>query len=203
MRFLHPLLRDRNIDGVRQASFAVAAIIFSTLNVVALKQADLRGFLPVAVAVVVSALSLALVVSLVQRLFLYIWAYPILGQWVYESSSGNWGLATLELRGGELNYSVQLYHTEADAMAAVRNEPGFVSRCFATVSSVGVTYDRGQVELIYKVGHSHGDYETRNGMLTLTPLSPGEMKGYWKSDILGDEPTRGTLDLYRPKRRGT
>ncbi|GAB2927230.1 hypothetical protein GCM10027280_13260 [Micromonospora polyrhachis] len=202
MRFLHPLLRDRNIDGVRQSSFAVAAIIFSTLNVVVLKQAQLRGLWSIIVAVVISVLSLALVASVVQRLFLTIWAHPVLGIWVYESSSGNWGLASIDLRGGELNYSVQLYRTEADAMAAARNEPGFASKCFATVTSVGVTYDRGQVELIYKVGLSQGDYEPRSGMLTLSPLSPGEMKGYWKSDILGDEPTRGTLDLYRPNRRG-
>lgn len=202
MRYLHPLLRDRNIDGVRQASLATAAVIFSVLNIAVLQRADLPDLRSKGTAVLLSALSLALIGGVVQRLFLLIWAWPVLGQWVYESSSGNWGLARIDLRGGELTYSVQLYRTEADTLAAVRGEPGFVARCFATVSSVGVTYDKGQVELIYKVSGSHEDYQPRSGMLTLTPLSEWAMKGYWKSDILGAEPSRGVLDLYRPKRRG-
>ncbi|MET8118770.1 hypothetical protein [Micromonospora sp. NPDC005189] len=202
MRYLHPLLRDRNIDGVRQASLATAAVIFSVLNVVVLQNTDLRDVRTKAAAVLLSALSLAIIGSIVQRLFLLIWAQPVLGQWIYESSSGNWGLAHIGLRGGELTYSVQLYRTERDALAAVRGEPGFVSRCFATVSSVGVTYEKGDVELIYKINQSHEDYAARNGMLTLSPLSEWAMKGYWKSDILGTEASRGILDMYRPKRRG-
>ncbi|MGK5677341.1 hypothetical protein ACSNOB_31520 [Micromonospora sp. URMC 106] len=202
MRYLHPLLRDRNIDGVRQASLATAAVIFSVLNVAVLQQAELRDSGAKVLAVLVSALSLALVGGVVQRLFLLIWAHPVLGQWIYESSSGTWGVADIGLRGGELTYSVQLYRTEEDALAAVRREPGFVARCFATVSSVGVTYDKGQLELIYKIGDAHEDYSPRSGMLTLTPLGEREMKGYWKSDILGAEASRGVLDMYRPKRRG-
>ncbi|MEV1331885.1 hypothetical protein AB0J20_20185 [Micromonospora costi] len=202
MRYLHPLLRDRNIDGVRQAALATAAVIFSVLNVVVLQRTDLEDVRTKAAAVLISALSLALIAAVVQRVFLLIWAHPVLGQWIYESSSGNWGLARLDLRGGELTYSVQLYRTEEDAQAAVRGEPRFVSRCFATVSSVGVTYEKGQVELIYKIGQAHEDYAERSGMLTLSPLSEWAMKGYWKSDILGAEPSRGTLDMYRPNRRG-
>ncbi|MCI4062563.1 hypothetical protein MRQ36_08295 [Micromonospora sp. R77] len=202
MRYLHPLLRDRNIDGVRQAALATAAVVFSVLNVVLLQAIPLDDGESKLLAVLLSAFSLALIGGVVQRMFLSIWAHPVLGQWVYESSSGNWGLARIDLRGGELTYAVQLYRTEEDALAAVRGEPGFVSRCFATVSSVGVTYEKGQVELIYKVDRSHEDYATRSGMLTLTPLSRWAMKGYWKSDILGAEPSRGVLDLYRPNRRG-
>ncbi|MCX4389609.1 hypothetical protein OG777_22135 [Micromonospora peucetia] len=202
MRYLHPLLRDRNIDGVRQASLATAAVIFGVLNVIVLQNADLRDVQTKAATVLLSALSLAVLAGLVQRLFLMIWAQPVLGEWIYRSSSGNWGLARIDLRGGELSYSVQLYRTEQDAQAAVRGEPGFVTRCFATVSSVGVTYEKGQVELIYKISDAHEDYATRSGMLTLRPLRAGAMKGYWKSDILGAESSRGVLDMYRPNRRG-
>lgn len=202
MRYFHPLLRDRNIDGVRQASLGVAAVVFSVLNIVVLQDLALAGAAAKLLAVLVSALSLALIVGIVQRLFLLIWAHPVLGRWVYESSSGNWGLARIDLRGGELTYSVQLYRTEADVRAAVRGEPGFAARCFATVSSSGVTYEKGQLELIYNVDRSHEDYATRSGMLTLAPLDRSAMKGYWRSDILGAEPSRGTLDLHRPDERG-
>ncbi|WP_405100430.1 hypothetical protein [Micromonospora sp. NBC_01412] len=202
MRYLHVLLRDRNIDGVRQASLAVTAMVFSVLNVVVLQALDLKDAGTRLAAVLVSAFSLALIGGVVQRLFLLAWAYPVLGEWVYRSSSGTWGLARIGLRGGELTYTVQLYRTEEDLQAAVRREPGFVSRCLATVTSVGVTYDRGQVELIYKIPDAHEDYAARSGMLTLAPLGGQAMKGWWKSDILGAEPSRGELDMYRPKRRG-
>jgi hypothetical protein len=195
---LHLLLRDRDIDGVRQAALAIGAVIFSALNVTVLHATQPSGFWQFLLAVLASTLSLAVVVRGLERILLASWASPVLGTWVYRSSSENWGLAIISLRGGELNYSVQLYQTQDDVMAAVREESSFVARCFATVSAVGVTYEKGQVELIYKINQAHSDYQLRSGMLTLSPLSPSTMKGYWKSDILGQESSRGTLDMYRP-----
>lgn len=198
MAFLHALLRDRNIDGIRQASLAVGAIIFSAVNVAVLSVLEPRGVWQVVLTILVSAFSLALLVQVIQRMLLVSWAQPVLGKWVYRSSSGNWGLAEIGIRGGEFTYSVQLYRTEEDTMAAVRQEPGFVSKCFATVTSVGVTYEHGQVELVYKIHNAEEGYAPRSGMLTLSPLSPHAMKGYWKSDILGSESNRGILNLWRP-----
>lgn len=198
MEILHYLLKDRDIDGVRQAALASGAALFSGLNVVALGIVRPSGLWQISAATLASALSLAVVVRGFQRAFIHSWARPVLGRWVYRSSSGNWGLAIIDIRGGDLRYSVQLYRSKGDVIAAARQDPGFVSRCFATVSSVGVTYAGGQVELVYKIDNADEGYAPRSGMLTLSPLSRVAMKGYWKSDILGSEPSRGILDMYRP-----
>ncbi|HEX6682291.1 MAG TPA: hypothetical protein VF062_05825 [Candidatus Limnocylindrales bacterium] len=203
MSLLHTILRDRNIDGIRQASLAIGAVIFSGLNIAVLGVLEPRGLWQIVPAVIISALSLAVLVRGIQRLLLVSWARPVLGQWVYISSSGNWGLADIGIRGGEFTYSVQLYRTEQDTMAAVRQEPGFVSRCFATVTSAGVTYEKGQVELVYKISNAEEGYAPRSGMLTLSPLSPTAMKGYWKSDIMGEEASRGVLNMWRPEADGS
>ncbi|MBB5871681.1 hypothetical protein F4553_005060 [Allocatelliglobosispora scoriae] len=204
MGFLHALLRDRNIDGVRQMALAGGAVLFSVLNSVTLAFVRPSGLGQTAVAAIVSAFSLAVIVRTLQLILLRWWAHPILGEWVYESSSGNWGLARLDIRGGDLRYTVQLYRTQADTLAAVRQEPGFVAKCFATVTSVGATYLDGQVELVYKIGTTTQEgYAPRSGMLTLSPLSYSAMKGYWRSDIQGSEPSRGVLDMYRPNTSGS
>lgn len=200
MRLVHMVLKDKDIDGIRQAALAVGALLFSGINVSVFSVFKPAGVIGILSAIMVSALSLNALFRLVQRMLLLAWASPVLGRWVYKSSSGNWGLATISIRGGELTYEVQLYMTESDTMAAVREEPGFVTNCFATVTSIGATYRGGQVELIYKVDRAHEHYPLRSGMLTLTPLSPNAMKGYWKSDIEGDEPKRGILDMWRPDR---
>jgi hypothetical protein len=197
MHGLHIFLRDRNIDGIRQAALVVGASIFSAISVVVLQLGKPRGAWQIVISVFLATATLAVIVRLIQRLFLLAWASPILGLWVYESSSGNWGLANIGLRGGDLTYTVQLYRTAQDASAAADNEPGFAAKCFATVSSVGVTYENGTVELIYKITQTQDEYAPRSGMLSLSPLSPTAMKGYWKSDIAGAEPSRGVLNMYR------
>lgn len=199
---LHTFLQDKNVDGIRLASLAVGAVVFSALNVAVFGRVKPGGPWQLLAVFFGAALSLAVIVRLVQRLLLLAWARPVLGRWVYESSSGNWGLAVIDIHGGELRYSVQLYATRAEVLAAVLGQPDAVSSCFATVTSVGVTFHNGSVELIYKIDQTSNEYAPRSGMLTLSPLSPRTMKGYWKSDIDGTEANRGVLDMQRAETLG-
>jgi hypothetical protein len=195
---LHLLLRERARDGERKAALAVGSTLFTAVNYLVLRAVTPVGLVQIVISLVVSAFSLALIVGVSQRVFIRAWAMPILGRWVYESSSGNWGVADLLLKGTELTYSVQLYETGDDALAAVRGERGFAAKCMATVSSAGVFYDAGTVELIYKIEQVDERYAPRSGRLTLRPLGAGAMKGYWKSDLRGADPATGVLNMYRP-----
>lgn len=197
MPILYAMLRDKTIDGVRRTALGWGATFFSVLNVAVYGMLRPSGFWEMVSTFILSVLSLAALVSMCQHLFLKAWAKPVLGRWIYESSSGNWGLARLEIRGGDLNYSVQLYRTEAEALGALKGVRGTVSSCFATVTSGLVDYAAGRVELIYKIDHTSSGYESRSGMLSLSPLSSRTMKGYWKSDVRGDEPQRGVLNMAR------
>ena len=199
MNLLYRLLKDRTRDGIRRNALAIGSTVFTVLNYLVFQAVAPQGFLQILLALIVSALSLTLIVSSFQRLLLVIWANPILGRWIYESSSSNWGIADLAFKGSELTYSVQLYKSKEDTVSALREEAGFASKCFATVSSSAVSYENGTVELIYRISQTDVSYNTRGGMLTLRPLASGAMKGYWKSDIQGTEPTRGVLDMYRPE----
>lgn len=158
MRVLYLLLRDRDVDGIRVAALTVGAVFFSGANVFVLNTVHPRGFWQLGVVFVTAVLSLTVIVRAIQRLFLASWAAPVLGKWLYKSSSENWGLATIDIRSGDLRYTVQLYRTESEALSASRQESGAVASCFATVTSTGVTYHAGEMELIYKIDRTSGDY---------------------------------------------
>jgi hypothetical protein len=199
MGFLRSSLSEQEIGGVRQIALAIGALVFSGLNIVVLDLIHLNGAWQAIVALAVSTVTLAWLVGAVQKTFLRSWAHSILGKWAYKSSSGNYGLAEISFYRGELQYEVQLYRTEDDLNSAIKGEPGFAAKCFATCFSGAVAYKGRQVELIYKILHSEDTYPKRAGMLILKPLSDTEMKGYWTSDIQSTQPNRGTLDMYRPK----
>jgi hypothetical protein len=199
MRFLRRSLAEQEIGGVRQIALAIGALVFSALNIVVLDVVHLNGAWQAIVALAVSTVTLTWLVGTAQKIFLRSWAYSILGKWAYKSSSGNYGLAEITFYKGELQYEVQLYRTEDDLSSAIKGEPGFASKCFATCFSGAVAYRGRQVELIYKILQSEETYPKRAGMLILKPLSATEMKGYWTSDIQGTQPNRGILNMYRPK----
>ncbi|HEY3504091.1 MAG TPA: hypothetical protein VGN37_15065 [Actinocatenispora sp.] len=200
MRLLYGYLRDKDIDGVRLVALELGAALFAVLNVVLLGTLHPKGAWQYVVVLVGAAVSLTLIVRVIQRLLLTAWGRPVLGRWVYESSSGSWGLARIDIHGGDLRYTVQLYHSEADVLAAVRGEAHAVAACFATVDSSGVTFRGGnRMELVYKVDHTDGKYTPRTGILVLTPLDRRTMKGFWSSDVATGEASRGTLDMRRER----
>ncbi|GAA4207847.1 hypothetical protein [Actinocatenispora rupis] len=199
MHPLHAFLRDKDIDGVRQVALALGSVLFSVLTVVVMRTVHPTGTWQYVVVFLGAALSLTLIVRTLQRLLLSAWGRPILGRWVYESSSGTWGLARIDIHGGDLRYSVQLYPTEETVLAAVRNDPDAVTACFATVHSAGATYADDRLELVYKIEQTSQAYEPRTGILVLRPLNRRTMKGYWSSDITTGEARRGTLDMRRAR----
>ena len=157
------------------------------------------------VSVLISALALGLIVRFVERVLLKIWASPVLGSWIYESSSGNWGLASIHFVGNLLKYKVDLFPDAKSVHAALNNEDGFGEKVFASVDSISVEYDHGKLSLIYVITQTDSSiYAPREGILKLIPLSGGSaMKGFWKSDYSnpdtkdGASPRSGILNLVR------
>lgn len=188
---------------IRSASLSLGSVIYSIIAVSILpflKDIEKNGAWASLLSVLVSALALSLLVRTIQYVLLNIWAKPVLGSWVYKSTSGNWGLATIHLIDNELKYNVNLYPDENSVRAAANGEYGFGEKIMASVDSISVEYNRGTLTLIYLITQTNkAIYAPREGMLKLTPL-PGNsaMKGWWKSDIEGsNDPKSGQLDLVR------
>lgn len=200
MRLLYGYLRDKDVDGIRLIALELGAALFAALTVALLGRLRPTGAWQYVVVFLGAAACLTLLVRVLQRLLLAAWARPILGRWVSESSTGTWGLARIDVHGGELRYAVQLYRNEADVLAAVRGDRHAVSACFATVASSGVTFRGGdRVELVYRIDHTDGEHARQTGILVLTPLDRRTMKGFWSRDLATGRAGRGTLDLRRAR----
>lgn len=199
---------QRRIQGwslptIRSVSLSLGSVVYSITAVSLLpflKNVEKNGAWASILSVLVSALALGLLVQSIQHTLLNIWAKPVLGSWVYNSTSGNWGLATIHLIANELKYNVNLYPDEDSVRAAGNKEYLFHEKIFASVDSISVEYSGGTINLIYVITQTDSAfYVPREGILKLTPLPGGSaMKGWWKSDIEGsDSPRRGQLNLLR------
>lgn len=192
-------------SALRKLALATSALIYALASSAGLT-ANLERFagsagLPV-LAVQTLAASLTLVVAflIVYRLLQYAWIRRVHGVWLYQSTSGNCGLATIRIVGDEIRYSVDLYSSVTDLLEAVDGLAGASQRCLAHARSRVALYDGEKVEIVYAIEQSNPDYPSREGLLTLVHTSsPNELRGYWKSDIEGGAiPRRGTLEFMRP-----
>jgi hypothetical protein len=202
MQIVRKHIQGWNPSTIDNVALSAGSILFSVIAVIVLPSlANLRGHSGwgAIVSVLISALALGLIVRTIQRVLLNMWSQPIRGTWTYESTSGNWGLARIQLSGSGLKYTVDLYPDEVSVRAAANNEYKFGEKVLATVVSISVEYAQGKVSLIYIINLTDEDvYAPREGILKLVPLPGGmAMKGYWKSDVEGEKSKHGVLNLVR------
>lgn len=202
MKAIQKHVQGWNPSTIDNVALSTGSVFFSIMAVIVLPSvASLRGHSGwgAIVSVLISALALGLIVRIIQRVLLNFWSEPIRGTWIYESTSGNWGLARIQLVSGRLKYTVDLYPDEISVRAAANNDYRFVDKVLASVESISVEYSEAKVSLIYQINMTDEDvYAAREGILKLVPLPGGKsMKGYWKSDIEGEAPKHGVLNLVR------
>jgi hypothetical protein len=195
--------REVTEGTVRQLSMTAAAFAYALLAALVLEDGltAMASFLRLPaplVATLAGAVTIVVLYWVAVRLGLLWWAAPVRGAWVYESSSGNWGLATVSVEGDGLAYDVELYKRPEHVLDALDGLPGSARYCFAHARSRVANYAGRRLEIVYYIDQSSPDYSPREGLLRLEPtMRSDEMKGYWKSDIEGDHPRRGVLDFWR------
>lgn len=196
-------LRRIPLPQLRQLSIAAAAITYSAIVAgLAPEIATTLDQLPEGAAALLrtltSAVTLLALISGFQRFVVYVWAKPYLGEWVYESSSGNWGYARIVTQSSDLAYEVYLYQTREAIRRAVSSHFGAPHGCIGATHSTMVRYDGNNVELVYVVDNTDPSYRAREGILTLHLMPGGQaMKGYWRSGTDTGEQRTGVLNMVR------
>jgi hypothetical protein len=194
---LGAFLRDRPSSTVRNYALAIGAIVFVSLSV---SLSGPLGKLPDLLRVILGAVGLALLVRVVEFVLLRLRAAPMIGQWVYHSTSGNWGLATMRLSGDSLTYEVGLYFTEADLRLAVA---GSTAKLAGSARGEFGVYEDGEFRVHYNIRYSSPDYPARQGSLVVKTVAGGadQLHGYWFSDLIeikdGKATNTGELEYER------
>ena len=190
-------LRDRSSDTVRNYALAFGAVVFASLSV---SLSGPLGKLPDLLRVILGAIGLALLVRVVEFALLRLRAAPMIGEWVYASTSGNSGRASIRLSGNSLTYDVDLYRTEADLRDAVTGSPAKVAG--SATGEFGV-YEHGEFRVHYNVRYSSTDYPARQGSLVVKTVAgrADQLHGYWFSDLIeikdGKATNTGELEYER------
>lgn len=124
---------------------------------------------------VIEALALITLVALAERALLLWKTRKIRGEWIYKSSSTNWGHVKIDLTGTDLRYSVDLYKDKSDLVDGVINRaPG---RRFAHGFDRSTMYTGYHFYVWYRVPATRFgdvDYPERSGLLTLTPTNEAD-----------------------------
>ncbi len=151
------------------------------------------------VQILLKSVQLGVLLAVSESILLRIWARHILGKWAYHSESGNFGLAIIHLRSGELVYQVELYKTAKEVSAALDGK--LSTRCFAQARSKVTKYLYGEFHTDYHIEYSDKSYVSRKGLLTLIPtLNSNVMIGHWYSTVEskdGHDLRTGKLDFLR------
>lgn len=166
-------LQNRSSAEIRGTSLSLSALAFSTLAVAG---ADVVRDLPKGVQILLSAVSLALIVTVVETILLRWRSSAITGSWSYESASGNVGIGQIAMQAGSLSYNFSLYANLEDAFAD-RHKLGHVT-------SPHTSFEDGFFWVNYKIDFSSSDYAPREGCVVITlPTNgtSGTMTGFWFS----------------------
>ncbi len=135
----------------------------------------------------------------IERILLWWKTRDIRGDWIYQSSSGNWGYARIGILGTGLSYAVDLYLHKSDLLRALTSG--------VSIGSIGhgrdklVLHSDGNYYVWYHVPqmrHATVVYPERFGILTLRPtLSRDNYSASWERiGALGSpapEPQNGAL----------
>jgi hypothetical protein len=125
---------------------------------------------------VVQGVSLVLLVAGIESVVLSWTTRQIRGDWVYLSSSGNWGHVRIKLKGSKLRYKVDLYLEKKDLLCVIeRHKPA---------PSIGSGYDKmtlftGDAFYAWYYVPPTGKYPERQGMLTLTRTNDENRWAAW------------------------
>lgn len=166
-------LQNRSASAIRGTSLSLSALAFSALAVTFV---DSVREMPAVIQFLLSAVSLALIASIVESVLLRWRASAVTGRWFYESASGNVGIGKIGMRSNSLTYNFSLYGTREDAFAD-RQKLGHVV-------SPHTSFEDGLLWVNYKVDFSRTDYVSREGCVVITlPTSgiTGTMTGFWFS----------------------
>lgn len=208
------LVNFKDEGHLTDTAIAIGALIFSALSALALPPAanaslvsslGLTGLLGVVFSTLFGGVGLIAIIFIIKALFLRLWTLPILGLWLYKSSSGNYGSARLLLRNNRLEYRVDLYLSAKDLIAAYEGHS--IRPCFSVAHSKGLTFQDGQLDIIYSIPTGKPDYPNREGLLILhKTANPKEMLGTWRSFVQSEsrvndvtEQRCGTLEFLRPR----
>ncbi|MEX3694385.1 hypothetical protein AB3X91_41120 [Paraburkholderia sp. BR14263] len=158
-----------------------------------------------------AGLKIGLLIVLLEQFLYRFFARRIIGRWVYESTTGNFGIAVIAPRGfwaggTTLTYSVNLYRNGDDAFSAMKQTGDTAP--FGTADGIVTSFKDDKLTLIYQVHIGSEKYSARKGILSISP-SPdsGIMTGIWESTKINDDakvPDRdvrvGDLKMYRYRR---
>lgn len=191
-------LQNRSSATIRGGSLSFSALAFSTL---AVTFADTARQLPDVLQILLSAVSLALIATVVEAILLRWRASAVTGRWSYESASGNVGIGEIAMRGGSLTYNFSLYGNLEDAFAD-RQKSGHVT-------SPHTSFEDGFFWVNYKIDFRRSDYAPREGCVVITlPTNgiSGTMTGYWFSTYIsvsddGTPSNSGELYFTRLEKR--
>lgn len=188
-------MADRSASTVAGMALTLSTLLFSILVV---KVQPMLTDLDPLLQLLIAAVSLGTLVSFLGWLFEWVRTRDVRGQWVYRSSSTNWGLAEISQTGTNLAYEVQLFATRAGVEAALAGDPVPAEELLGHTTSTFCEFEDGRVAIRYVVARSSTNYEKRAGFLELVPTGVGSeyMTGYWTSTLVGGH---GELHLTRPQ----
>lgn len=198
-----------NALNPRGVSLLLATLIYATLRTGALFDILEHLLLPGLASAsplgfklsgaLIQALSLMLLITWIEKIVLSWMTRRIRGDWIYRSSSGNWGHVRISLRGSKLRYGVDLYQSKADLLRVIEQRK--------PATSIGSGYDRmslytGDTFYVWyyvpPMRVDEYDYAERQGMLTLTRTNDrNRYSARWeRTGVLGQsspDPAEGVI----------
>jgi hypothetical protein len=171
--------------NTRNAAMFLGALIYAALRAGALFDVldrlfpGLQKSSPLSfetLSAVVQGVSLVLLVTGIESVVLSWVTRRIRGDWIYLSSSGNWGHVRIKLKDSKLRYKVDLYLKKEDLLRVIEeHKPG---------TSIGSGYDKmtlftGDAFYAWYYVPQTGKYPERQGMLTLTQTNDENRWAAW------------------------
>lgn len=214
-----------NDKSIRQFAVSIALIVFAIVKSIDDRIPDVLlwiapggdvslpswTFTSSLLASAFAGLKIGLLIVILEQLLYRFFARRIIGRWVYESTTGNFGIAEIAPRGfwaggTTITYAVNLYRNGDEVISAMKQKGDTTP--FGTADGIVTSFKDDKLTLIYQVHIGSEKYNARKGILSLSP-SPdsGIMTGIWESTRINDDvkvPDRdvrvGDLRMYRYRR---
>jgi hypothetical protein len=183
-------------------SVSAGALFFAVLSILIIPWAHKYGIVGGLVAVILATAGISLFVVWVQYLLLSYWARSFLGTWFYISDAtslkpgGHYGYATFNIRGGQIQYVVELYSLESIIRLASGDKSGGADAAGRASSDVVIFDGSGSIRALYDYT-PFNDSEGGLGVLDLTALQGDAMTGTWVTARRSGIPGSGTHRWFR------
>lgn len=206
-----------NALNARAMSLVFGTLIYATIRTGALFDVLQNRLLPglattsplgfAMFGAVLQALSLIAFVTAIEKIVLLWTTRRIRGDWIYKSSSGNWGHVRISLEDSKLRYFVDLYLKTEDLLHVIEER--------RPATSIGHGYDKMTLYtgVVFYAWYyvpptrvEKSDYPERQGILTVTrTLDPDNYSARWeRTGVLGPsplEPEGATAEVIKQDRR--